>query len=216
MDMSWNVWRHPNFFPPSIWCIGVAMEPAQLLIIIRWGKSIIDEDWENRDLILDFFSPPGPRGETWDDISQGNNDSPPVRSRKQNFIFQKKVIHCLFCPPPRTLGQLCPWGSWMRPKFSSRSRMSLRALRDLKYGRGALATCSPTPGSTLPVGVMASLAAWDPGIGSNFCSSSYAARVKPNCGDERMIRAGPPFQKALKPSSFQIVFAQCRSEVYLV
>lgn len=40
------------------------MEPAQLLIIIRWGKSIIDEDWENRDLILDFFSPPGPRGET--------------------------------------------------------------------------------------------------------------------------------------------------------
>lgn len=79
--------------------------------------------------------------------------------QENKISFQKKVIHCLFCPPPRTLGQLCPWGSWMRPKFSSRSRMSLRALRDLKYGRGALATCSPTPGSTLPVGVMASLAA---------------------------------------------------------
>lgn len=56
----------------------------------------------------------------------------------------------------------------------------------------------------------------DPGIGSKFWRTSYAARVKPNCGDERRTRAGPPLKKALKPSSFQIVEAQWRNDVYLV
>lgn len=53
-----------------------------------------------------------------------------------------------------------------------------------------------------------------PGYGSDVCRSSYAARVKPNWGDDRRIRAGPPLKKALNPSSLKIVLAACVNPVY--
>lgn len=44
---------------------------------------------------------------------------------------------------------LCPAGILGRPKFSSRSRMTLRALRLRRYGSGALASARWTEGSRL-------------------------------------------------------------------
>jgi len=46
------------------------------------------------------------------------------------------------------------------------------------------------------------------------CSTSYPANVNPNCGDDRIIRAGPPLKNALNPSSFQMVLAAWRRPVY--
>ncbi len=115
---------------------------------------------------------------------------------------------------PASGSQLGPLGSFGRPKFSSRSKMILSAFRLLRYGKGVFASCKPTAGSACPAieGPSGSL----PGIGRAFCRTSYAARVKPNCGEDRSTRAGPPLKKALKPSSRYTVEAQCLREVYFV
>jgi hypothetical protein len=42
-----------------------------------------------------------------------------------------------------------PCGIFGRPKFSSRSRMTLSAFRLRRYGKGALASARPTDGSRL-------------------------------------------------------------------
>src|SRR5947199_189463 len=54
-----------------------------------------------------------------------------------------------------------------------------------------------------------------PGRGRALESTSYAARVKPNCGDDRRILAGPPLKNALKPSWWKIVLAQFTNPVYV-
>ena len=83
--------------------------------------------------------------------------------------------------------------------------MIFNAFRDRKYGNGALCSRNPPPlpvskaPASDPTGAPSDAL---PGIGSVFCKTSYAASVKPNCGLERRMRAGPPLKKARKPSSW--------------
>ena len=57
---------------------------------------------------------------------------------------------CDFPPNPGIPVHVLPAGILGRPKFSSRSRMTLSAFRLRRYGKGALASARPTPGSTWP------------------------------------------------------------------
>ena len=100
------------------------------------------------------------------------------------------------------------------PKFWSRSIMILRAFRLLICGREVwgsvrvrLVSCCCVPLSDATV---------LPGKGNNVCKSSYPASVKPNCGDERNMRAGPPLKKAFNPSCWRMVCAQWRSVRYWI
>lgn len=67
--------------------------------------------------------------------------------------------YCDLPPNPGIPVNLDPAGNLGRPKFSSRSRMTFRALRLRRYGNGALASSRPTEGSSVD-------SAWaEPGIG---------------------------------------------------
>lgn len=59
---------------------------------------------------------------------------------------------CDLPPNPGMPVNVWPLGSRGRPKFSSRSRITLSALRLRRYGNGAFASASPTPGSMCPLG----------------------------------------------------------------
>lgn len=135
-----------------------------------------------------------------------------TRERKDLPRSEKDINHDW---PPKILGNELPSGSLYRPKFSSRSRISLRALRDRRYGRGA--SVEGTEDTVVVVverdGPCSRAA---PGRGRRFCRTSYAASVKPNWGDDRTIRAGPPLKNARKPSCCQMVLAQWRRPWYLV
>jgi hypothetical protein len=74
--------------------------------------------------------------------------------------------HAFGLPPnPGTPVHLWPAGILGRPKFSSRSRMTLRAFRLRRYGSGAFASARPTDGSRLA-------SPWSlPGSGSAFDAS---------------------------------------------
>lgn len=56
-------------------------------------------------------------------------------------------------PNPGIPGNFASAGSLGRPKFSSRSRITLSALRLRRYGSGALASSRPTEGSRLDASV---------------------------------------------------------------
>jgi hypothetical protein len=72
---------------------------------------------------------------------------------------------CVLPPNPGMPVNFCPFGIRGRPKFSSRSRITLSALRLRRYGSGDFASASPSPGSTCPPGP--SLVA-DPGSGNDL------------------------------------------------
>lgn len=119
-------------------------------------------------------------------------------------------------PPSQAPFNFSGLGTLGLPKFSSKSKIIFSAFLLLKYGNGPLASPKPTLGSTCPATPAdAAFAASEPGIGKRDCNTSYAASVKPNWGDERKIRAGPPFQNALNPSSRQILRAQSSSPLYV-
>lgn len=48
-----------------------------------------------------------------------------------------------------------------------------------------------------------------------LCKYSYASKVKPNCGLLLTIRAGPPLNKALKPSSRSTIYIKPIHRVFL-
>lgn len=143
-----------QMLPPS----SIVQKPFSCFIHNSATPTVVADRWR----VNVFFEKPTPKKKQCQ-ADQANADAqnniPLVIST--NPVLSSAAMRCGFTgagcdyayddlpPNPGMPGNFCPAGSFGRPKFSSRSRMTLRAFRLRRYGRGAFASSRPTEGSRL-------------------------------------------------------------------